>query len=184
MYTLQQVPSEAQIRTYLRRMLFGKNMFCPACRFRRVVARQDRYHCPRCRIRFSLTSHTWLAERKLPLQAFWLLLWCWATQIPVRQTMALTRRSEEAVRRWYRRFRDHLPEETHILEDIVQLDEAFFRERTLLMGKQKGTRRLAWNVLPGTAPDRRDATRFLFQKVRPGTKLWTDGAGIYQGIGR
>lgn len=182
MYTLHQVPSEAQIRKYLRSLLFGTNLFCPSCRFRGVVARQDRYHCLRCRRRFSLTSRTWLSDTKLSLQAWWLLLWCWTTQIPVRQTMALTRHSEEAVRRWYGRFRTHLPEETHILERIVQLDEAFFREHFLLMGKQKGSRHLAWEVLPGTAPDRRDATRFLFQKVRPGAKLWTDGAAIYRGI--
>ena len=182
MYTLHQVPSEAQIRKYLRSLVFGKNVFCPSCRCRGVVARQERYHCPRCRRRFSLLSATWLADMKLPLPAFWLLLWCWTTQIPVRQTMALTHRSDEAVRRWYSRFRDHLPEEVHILEHIVQLDEAFFRERTLLMGKEKGTRKLGWDVLLGTAPDRRDATRFLFQKVKPGSKLWTDGAAIYRGI--
>lgn len=44
--------------------------------------------------------------------------------------------------------------------------------------------RLAWDTLPTTRPDRRDAARFLFQKIRPGTKLWTDGASIYRGIGR
>jgi hypothetical protein len=135
-------------------------------------------------LKFSLLSHTWLCDTKLSYQSFWLLLWCWTAQIPVRQTMALTGRSEEAVRRWYGRFRSHLPDEAHILEKIVQLDEAFFKNMTLLMGKQRQTRKLAFAVLNGTAPNRSDATEFLFQNVKPGTRLWTDGAGIYQGIGR
>jgi hypothetical protein len=42
MYHLKQVPSDAQIRKYLRRILFGKNIFCPKCRSRKVVSRQGR----------------------------------------------------------------------------------------------------------------------------------------------
>jgi len=45
-----------------------------------------------------------------------------------------------------------LPEEHHILERIVQLDEAFFKDMTLMMAKQKGTRKLARDVFPSTAP--------------------------------
>ena len=59
MYNLKQVPSEAQIRKYLRRILFGKNIFCPDCRSRLVVCYEQRYRCRKCRAKFSLTSHTW-----------------------------------------------------------------------------------------------------------------------------
>ena len=178
------MPSEAQIRKIIRRTVFGENLFCPVCRSRDVARYESRYRCRRCRQKFSLLSHTWLADTKLSYQSLWLVLWCWTTQIPARQAMALTGRSEEAVRRWYSRFREHLPEETHILEKIVQLDEAFFKTMTLLMGKERGTRKLAYDVIAGTAPNRSHATHFLFQKVRPGAKLWTDGSGIYRGIGR
>jgi hypothetical protein len=121
---------------------------------------------------------------KLGHQTFWLLIWCWTTAIPIKQTMSITKLSDDAVRRWFCRFRSHLPKETHILEHIVQLDEAFFTHMTLLMGKQKGTRKLAYTVIPGTHPQRQHAAQFLFQKVRPGTKLWTDGASIYKNINR
>jgi hypothetical protein len=77
----------------------------------------------------------------------------------------------------------HLPEESHILERIVQLDEAYFKNRALLMGKQKGTRKLSYMVLSET-PQRHHAAPFLFQKVRAGSELWTDGGGIYQSIDR
>ena len=183
MYQLKQIPSEAQIRKHLRRTIYGKNVFCPECGSRRVWRSYERYRCPDCRIRFSLLSHTWLANLKLPLQQWWMLLWCWTTQIPVKQTEALTHLSEKAVRHWYEQFRLHLPEECHILERLVQLDEAYFKQRILMMGKQVGSRQLAWQ-LGQQIPDRRQAMHFLFQKVKPGTELWTDGALIYQGIER
>jgi transposase-like protein len=182
MYQLNQIPSEAQVRKFLRRAIFGKNVFCPACRAPNPVRYENRYRCRRCRVKFSLLSHTWLSDMKLSYQKFWILLWCWTIEVPILQTMALTELSDDCVRRWYGRFRSHLPKESHILERIVQLDEAFFKNLTLMMAKQKGTRKLAYEVIPGTAPQRHHATYFLFRKVKPGTKLWTDGALIYKGI--
>jgi transposase-like protein len=184
MYHLNQIPSEAQIKKYLRRIIFGKNVFCPVCRSRKVVTYEERYRCRRCREKFSLLSHTWLSDMKLPYQQFWMLLWCWTIREPILQTRALTHLSEDTIRRWYERFRAHLPPETHVLERIVQLDEAFFKDMTLMMGKQKGKRKLAYTVIPGTHPQRQHAAHFLFQKVKPGSRLWTDGAGIYRGIER
>jgi len=182
MYQLNQIPSEAQIQKYFRRILFGKNMFCPECRSRQVVKYEKRYRCRACRLKFSLLSHTWLSDMKLSYQKFWMLLWCWTVQIPIKQTMSLAKLSDEAVRRWYGRFRRYLPEETHILERIVQLDEAFFKQHFLMMGKQKGTRNIAYEIFKCKAPQRQHAAYFLFQKVKPWSELWTDGAGIYQGI--
>ena len=182
MYHLNQIPSEAQVRKYLRRVLFGKSLFCPECLSRKVVRYGERYRCKACRAKFSLLSHTWLANMKIPYQKFWLLLWAWTIKLPILQASAISHLSEKAVRHWYGEFRAHLPEEHHILERIVQMDEAFFRKMTLLMAKQKGTRKLAWQVLPGTRPAKHDAARFLFRKVKPGSKLWTDGGSIYRGI--
>lgn len=182
MYTLNQIPSEAKIRKHLRRIIFGKNMFCPECFSRNVYARQDRYHCANCRVRFSLTSHTWLAGMKLPLEQWWMVLWCWTVRIPVLQTTSLTGLSDKAVRHWYDQFRLHLPLETHILERVVQLDEAYGRGWCLMMAKQVGSRKLAWSMPDTAFPQRHHATHFLFQKIKPGSELWTDGAAIYQGI--
>ena len=151
MYQLNQIPSEAQVRKYLRRVVFGKNVFCPACKSRGVVKYTDRYRCRKCREKFSLLSHTWLSNTKLPLQQFWLLLWCWTTQIPVKQTMSLSKMSEITVRHWYDLFRNHLPQEHHILERIVQLDEAYFKNHILIMGKQKGTRNIAYQMHQGNS---------------------------------
>src|SRR5436309_1763198 len=133
MYTQEQCPSEAQIRKYLRRILFGKNVFCPECRSRRIAVQSGRYRCKDCRIRFSLLSHSWLSNIKIPLQKWWMVLWCWVCQVPVKQTVALTGLTPVSIRKWFDTFREHLPQETHILERVVQLDEAYFKNMTLIM---------------------------------------------------
>jgi hypothetical protein len=112
------------------------------------------------------------------------LLWSGTIAQPILQTMALTGLSEKTIRHWFEVFRANLPQESHILERIVQMDEAYFKDAALLMAKQKGTRKLAWDVVYGMAPNRSHAAHFLFQKVKPRSKPWTDGAAIYQGIGR
>jgi len=113
-----------------------------------------------------------------------MVLWCWTCAIPVKQAAALTGLSVVSIRHWYGLFRAHLPQETHVLERIVQMDEAYFKNRTLVMAKQTGTRKLAFEVINGTSVQRHHATSFLFQRVRPGSELWTDGAAIYKGIDR
>ena len=182
MYQLNQIPSEAQIKKHLRRIVFGKNVFCPNCRSKQVVRYEDRYRCKRCRVKFSLLSHTWLRKLRLPLPQWWLVLWCWTSQVPVKQAQALTSLSEKAVRHWYSQFRAHLPPSTIVLERLVQLDEAYFKKRALIMAKQHGSRRLAFTMLTTSSVQRQHATYFLQQHVKPRSKLHTDGAGIYHNI--
>ena len=184
MYHLHQVPSEAQIRKYLRRILYGKGMFCPWCRSRSIYRCQQRFRCRRCRRRFSLLSSTWLANMKLPLPKFWLILWCFCEQIPIKQGMAVCTVSEKAIRYWYGAFRQHLPQNPVILQKIVQLDEAYFQGSALMLGKQVGSRKLAYVMHPRPSVDKWDAAKFLFQHVRPRSRLQTDGSGIYKGIQR
>lgn len=64
-------------------------------------------------------------------------------------------------------------------ESIVQLDEAYFRDWCLLMGKQVGSRKLAYELIYKSHPNKLDANSFLFEKVSPGAKLWTDGSQLY-----
>lgn len=185
MYNLQQVPSEAQIRKCIRRIVFGKNVYCPICKSDRVYVTEKRYRCRRCRMRFSLLSHTWLCNLKLPLEQFWMLLWCWTIQIPVKQAMILTKLSEVTVRHWYGQFRQQLPTDEAVLEHLVQLDEAYFggkSGRTLFLGKQIGSRKLAYQVLYHTHPSKEHAWKFLHTYIAPDTVLNTDGAAIYKTI--
>lgn len=182
MYSLKQVPSEAQIRKFLRHILFGKNVFCPQCRCRQVSKNKERYWCPRCRRRFSLLSYTWLHDLKLPLKSFWLVLWSWTSALPVKQAMALTNLSETAIRHWYSRFREHLPDNPQILERTVQLDEAYGKGWTLLMAKQRKTRKVAYILYPEKSIQKHHAHKFLQQFIKPRSRVATDGAKIYRNM--
>jgi hypothetical protein len=119
---------------------------------------------------------------KISYQQFWLILWCWVTQVPVRQTQALSNFSEKAVRHWFAIFRQHLPEDKVILTNLVQLDEVFFKRNGLMLGKEIGSRKLAWEVLGTTHVQRHHATNFLQHHVAPHTQLNTDGGSIYHQI--
>jgi len=186
MYQLNQIPSDTQIRKLLRRVVFGRNLYCPECKTSHVVVYNERYRCRRCKARFSLTSHTWLSNMKLPWSQFWLLLYCWTIQIPVKQASTLTHLSEVTIYDWYMKFRHHLPADTQILNHLIQLDEAYFGGRAgkaLFMAKEIGTRKLAYQLVPTGWVTRETAAWFLEENIAPYARLNTDGASIYKQIG-
>lgn len=155
------------------------------CKSFNVLSYENRYRCRRCMLKFSLLSHTWLGNLKIPLPQFWLVLWCWTQRMPVKQTEGLASLSEKAVRHWFDLFRSNLPKDKTILEHVVQLDEAYFgrfSKLALLLGKQIGTKKLAYQILTSNAPGKIDAINFLRNNVKPETKLATDGSVIYKGI--
>jgi hypothetical protein len=105
--------------------------------------------------------------------------------IPVKQTVSLTGLSEKAVRLWYGKFRHHLPQEQDdILENLIQFDEAYFKNRTLLMAKQcgAGKPKYSYRVLPHTHPCREEIWETLRQYVKPNSKFYTDGSSLYKDI--
>ena len=179
---LNQIPSETKIKKYLRKIIFGKNIFCPHCRSRKVYASEGRYRCRRCRKPFSLLSGIWLKDMKLSLRTFWALLWCWTQRVPVLQTMKLCHVSEKTVRHWFRQFRLHLPEFEAILTGQIQMDEAYFKKLSLILAKQVGSRKLAHQVVFRNSVNKGEAANFLFQFVEPKSQLQTDGSGIYRSI--
>lgn len=179
---LKQIPSEAKIRQQLKLIIFGKHIFCPVCQTRQIIKAGKRYYCKKCRRSFSLLSGTWLANMKISLRTFWALLWCWTQQVPVLQSQKLCHVSEETVYHWFRQFRLHLPQFEPILQGTVQMDEAYFKNISLLMAKQIGTRNLAHQIIFKNSVNRGEVANFLFQHIQPKTNLHTDGSGIYRGI--
>lgn len=98
--------------------------------------------------------------------------------------MKLSGLSEMAIRHWYGRFREHLPENPHLLSRIVQLDEAYGKGWSLVMAKEKHSRKVAYVVIPEKSVERQQAIQFLAKYVQPRSRLYTDGAAIYRGIER
>lgn len=187
-YQLKQIPTEAKIRKHLRRIVFGSTIHCPSCLSRKVFSIHERYWCTKCRKRFSLLSNTWLSNLKLPLQTFWLVLWCWTQLVPVKQTSKLTSLSLTTIYHWFEVFRSKLPKDQELLEHLVQLDEAYFGSKSkqtltaLFMGKQIDSRKLAFKILDKSYPVREDAWDFLRLNIAPETQIATDGAKIYRGM--
>jgi len=105
--------------------------------------------------------------------------------MPVKQTEGLVSLSEKAVRHWFDLFKSNLPKDKTVLGHIVQLDEAYFgsfSKLALILGKQIGTRKLAYQILCNNVPGKIDAINFLKNNVKPETKLATDGSVIYRYI--
>lgn len=179
---INQIPSEAKIRKQLRKIIFGKNVFCPRCRSRDVYKSDKRYRCRKCRKPFSLFSGTWLKSMKLSLRTFWALLWCWTQRIPVLQTQKLCHLSEETVRHWFRQFRLHLPDFEPILEGCIQMDEVYFKSLSLIMAKQVGSKKLAHQFIFKNSVNKTEIVNFLYQFISPKSKLQTDGGGMYRAV--
>lgn len=79
---------------------------------------------------------------KINYQQFWLILWCWVTQIPIKQSIFLSGFSEVSGRHWFETFRLNLPQDEIILTNLVQIDETYFKNSGLLLGKQVGFKKL------------------------------------------
>ena len=180
MYVLKQIPSETQIRKYIRKAVFGKNLHCPECKSRQVERYESRYRCKKCRCKFSLISHTWLKGMKLSYEKLWLILWCYVRKVPVQQSMDLTRLSEKAIRHWYTLFRTNLPVNEVILGGRIQIDEAYSKSRAIIMGKEIGTKNLAWEILDKKGVDQKDMVNFMIQCIKPRSRVQSDGAKIYK----
>lgn len=107
MYMIKQIPSEAQLKKYLRQFRFGKYIVCEQCKKRLYGKYKEkrRYWCKGCRRYQSLTSGSWLSGMKLPLQKWYALLYCWTKKIPIDQARGLSGCSQKTVRHWYEKFR-------------------------------------------------------------------------------
>lgn len=186
MYILKQIPSEAQCRKALRRVLFGRHVFCPRCGSRRIKASENRWRCQKCRKPFSLKSVSWMKSSKLSFQQIWVLLHFWQRKTPLDQAGDIAGVSEPTVRNWYERFRARLPESklTDVrLSGTVQADEFYRKGYAIIGAKQVGAeKKLVLQFLSKESVDRTDAVSFAEQYIKPDTRLQTDGAMIYRGI--
>jgi len=186
MNILERVPKDAKLRSLIAFATFGKRPFCPRCGSTHVRRSEDRYRCPRCRKPFSLTSASWLRGMKLPPQKLWLLIDCWQRRIAFNTTAQIAGVSTITVRRWFRRFQEHLVYVSPQLEGTVEMDEAFLgrrrhgNQRIVLGAYERGSKRIVLRMTKDRAQGTTDT--FLLRHVRKSSMVWTDGAGCYEGI--
>ena len=123
--------SERQIEAELRKIFFPpkgrlKCIRCGNWKIKKVTS-ENRYHCPKCRKKFSLLSGTWLGHIRIPLTTFMIVLWAWMNEYPIDHTGDLSGLSHVSVRRYFRLFRLHVVKSVEFKpQESVQVDEAYF----------------------------------------------------------
>jgi transposase-like protein len=190
MCILQQSPSKAKIKRDIKKFVFGKKLFCPHCGSASIKKYENRYRCKLCRRPFSLISVTWLKGMKIPLDLFWMILWCWTKKMSITQASDLCDLSRPTITRWYGKFRDNIPEMDEIkLSGIIQMDEAYRgsnKNKFSIIGAKEKTKenkkKVVLKIIPKSSVDRRDAIDFMTEYVSPKSKLNTDGSSIYKKI--
>lgn len=186
MRILDNIPSEAKIKSQIRKIIYGSRLRCPRCRSSHVRASETRYRCSKCRRPFSLTSHSWLRYKKISYQTLWLLILCWQQRISFETTQDITGCSHIAVRRWFRRFQRYLAYKSPVLKGEIEVDEAFIgrrkhkNQKVVLGAYERHTKRV---VLQRTH-DRAQGTtdRFLLKHIDTSSIVYTDSAHCYHGI--
>jgi transposase-like protein len=187
MHILKQVPSTCTLRRILKQAIFGKRVHCPHCgsRYIRTLKQEERWRCTQCQLPFSIKSSCWLKGSKLPLETIWLLLWCWQKKFTLQHAQEVVGVSYPTVSRWYQLCREHIPKERieAMVGGQVVCDEMFTRDTAIMGVKEKGTRNVMLKVLHNKHPNKSHAVDFLTRFTKANSDLFTDGSGIYKGIG-
>jgi len=185
---LQQIPSKGKLQSIFKKLIFGTHIHCLECQSRQIVwiKKEKRWRCKKCGLPFSIKSSCFLKGSKLSLEQIWLLLWCWQKQIPIKQAMSIIGVSYPTVFSYYAKFRDNIPKERInelILKNKVVCDEMYTRGNSIIDAKEKGTKNIVLKVNHTKNVNKQQAVEFLTRFVKANSYLFTDGSGIYRGIG-
>lgn len=186
MSMLDHVPGEAKCRATIRRCLFGARAYCPHCLFSNPRACEGRYFCPRCRRKFSLTSCSWLRGMRIPYRTLFVLIVLWQRRAPFGLAAELAGVSAPTARRWFGLFRANLPPNLAEFSGFAEVDESYFGRRrngsqSLVIGcVGRRSYEVALRVIPARSYEHTDA--FILDRIAPGSCVFTDGAGCYEGI--
>jgi len=196
--------SERQIACELRKIFFPPKgrISCVRCHSFRIkkVPKEDRYHCPKCRKKFSLLSGTWLGHLRIPLTTLMILLWCWMKEYSVVQAVDLTELSVPTIRRMYRLFRINIVKSVEFKpQEVVQVDEAYFGSFKKQSNSYHGFKtynlkpkvcvagiacpslgQLALRVIEGKPGI--PVKEFIREKVSKEVTVYSDGSPIYTGL--
>ncbi|MDE2019628.1 MAG: IS1595 family transposase [Patescibacteria group bacterium] len=200
MYHIAADIPESKVRTILRNIIFKKGRLkCPHCGCFKIlsVKKEGRYHCRRCRKKFSLLSGTWMKNVKIPLPLFVILLSFWLEDVTVQLAEKLTGLSRPTLYGYYRLFRTHIVQTIDFTPQTgVQVDEAYFgtfkKQANWMHGRQTyrvvgkvcvagiscpATGQLATMVVEGKPG--KLIKRFIRKLVPEDVTVYSDGSPIY-----
>jgi len=186
MTSLANTPSEAWCHRYIYQLTFSTKD-CATCdgklRFRRSYA-----WCKRCRIKISAKAATWLRSSKLSYRQIYQLIWCWQKRKNpgfIKDALGI---SYTAVRRWYERFRAHLPADdaNQLLVDLAEIDESFFgkqrydNQKIVIGAIEPITRRIKLQLITDREAETFEA--FVEANVNSGATIMTDRHPSYNDL--
>jgi len=184
MNSLATLPSERQCHKQIFNAIYGDTS-CPECK-KQLLFRQSYAWCRVCRRKWSVKAVTWLRFSNLSFRSLWLLVWCWQQQKSTGTAVDITGSSYPTVRRWFRRFRQHIPVTKLRLSGIVEVDESFFGKQkfgnqTIVIGAiERDTRRVRLQIIPDRAQD--SIELFLTDCVSKNSHLTTDAHAGYNDL--
>lgn len=184
MTSLTNIPGEARCKQLVHRLLTNKTT-CVNCGGS-LSWRREYGWCRGCRTKVRPKAATWFRGSNLSYRQVFLLLWCFQNRQSPGTARLVTGVSYTTVRRWYWRFRAHLPETSVELSGLVEVDESFFGKQkygrqTLVVGAiERDTRRCRLKVIPDRAQDTLEL--FLTGTVARSSLLLTDAHAGYHDL--
>ena len=123
---------------------------------------------------------------KLSYQQLYVLIWAWQRKLPPGAVHGFTGLSYTTIARWSWRFRQHLPQDTSVLDGIVEIDESFFgrkrhgNQRIVFGMVERVSRKLRLEVVADREQDTLEL--LLLKHVNTTSTVCTDGWSSYQDI--
>jgi transposase len=185
MQSIEDIPTEAQCRKLLERIVLGKECRCLFCGGQ--LKRNKRYYwCKFCRKKIWLKSFTWLRGSKLSYRKIFILVLAWQKKVNPGSVKTLVGLPYKTIDHWFSLFRDHLPREEELLDGLVEVDESYFgkkkfgNQRIVIGAVMRQLRKLRLKIIPNAGQD--ELEDFIWAVVSPESKLFTDANPGYYDI--
>jgi len=186
MFNIRSLGSERSCELALARIMFGSEICCPGCRSR-LSRGQDYWWCGHCRKKHRVKAVSWLKDARISYRELFVLVSCWQKRLSPGSVKHLTSLPYPTIRRWFSRFRVHLPKETALLDGVVEVDEAFFgrqkhfNQRIVIGAIERKSGQIRLAEIPDREQDSLEG--FLFKNVATTSLLHTDCHAGYYDLG-
>ena len=183
MENLTQVINEVQARRLLRSCVV--NLSCPRCSRVRYVRKvsDGRWHCTKCRYKFSLKILLGFKYSKLSYLQMVRLIFCFSKKYPLLHALGVTGLSVVSLRRNYMDIRKRLPQLKEKLFGDIVVDECFLEKRKtgnqVIIGGGVDRNGEYIRLQPLRNREMESLERMILENVEPGSLITTDAHASY-----
>ena len=180
--SITNIPSNYHCHRRLYKLIWG-DYSCPECSKSGILFRDSYEWCPHCRKKFSVKGETFFRHSKLSYRTLYTLVWCWQHRWSISEVHKTTNISYLTIRKWYKKFRQQLPEDKTKLYGEVEVDESFFgklrfgRQRLVIGAIERHSRQIKLQII--TDRTRATCEDFIKRSIAEGSLVATDGLDSY-----